>query len=303
MHFQCTLDGNETGCNTESISYTDLESGEHTFSVRAYDTTDTYGSIHSATYTWWITPPDPTINSQPTNPDFFGNSDFTFSDQDSTVQYQCQIDSHPAAACNSGTASYSNLDPGSHTFTVTAYGANDSGLTHPDTTPATYTWTILPLSVSALGGTDGSAAGWACQPGGPIGLTLGTDTANTYAAITLTNAAGPVINALAEPTFTTDNYAAGSPRYYITLSDGHTLWGYPPNSGVNGSDFGWAIDNGNSYPSWSVIQSGPEGSATVTGAYVIADGDQDPGVTDKISALTFNGTDFNSGTCPAPPSP
>jgi hypothetical protein len=295
VHFQCTLDGNTTGCDTGSKSYVSLLSGEHTFSVRAYDTTDTYGSINSASYTWWITPPDPTIDSQPTDPDFFGNSDFTFSDQDTSVQYRCKIDSQPAASCSSGSASYSNLDPGSHTFTVTAYGANDSGFTHPNTTPVTYIWTILPLEVSALGG-DGSAAGWACEPGGPIGLTLGTDTPNTYAEIDLTDVAGTAIDGLSEPTFTTNNYAAGSPRYYITLDNGQSLWGYPPNAGLNDTDFAWAINNGNSYLPWSAVQS-TESGAKVTGASVIADGDQDAGVTDKIGELQFNGTTFNSGTC------
>jgi hypothetical protein len=106
-----------------------------------------------------------------------------------------------------------------------------------------------------------------------------------------------LVSALPEPTFTTDTYAAGSPRYYLTLSDGHTLWGYPsPQVSGFGPPFGWAIDNGNTYVPWSDIQSGAEGSANVTGAYVIADGSQAPG-TDKIGSLQFNGTTYNSGTC------
>jgi hypothetical protein len=255
-------------------------------------------STPSASFGWWIIPPDPTITSAaPSNPDFSGNSyTFTFTDTDTTVHYQCQIDSDTPTNCNSGASpTYSDLAAGSHTFTVTAYGANDSGFTHPDTTPPTVTWTILPLAVSALG-TDGSAAGWACQSGGPIGLTLGTDTANTFGEIDLTDAAGTALDTLAEPTFTTDNYAAGSPRYYITLDNGDSLWGYPPNSGLDGDDFAWAINNGNTYLPWSAVVSAESG-ATVTGASVIADGDQDAGVTDKIGNLKFNGTTFNSGTC------
>jgi hypothetical protein len=308
VHFQCTLDGNTTGCNTGSISYTDLPSGKHTFSVRAYDATDTYASIHSASYTWVITPPDPTItlSSEPPNPDFSGNSyTLAFTDLDSTVHYQCQIDSQTPTACNSGSASYSGLDPGSHTFSVTAYDQSD---TYASNDPATYTWTILPLAVSALGGADGSSAGWACQPGGPIALTVGSTAydpetnVGTFAQIAITDVGGTAIDGLSAPTFTTDNYNAGSPRFVIDLSNGDSLWGYPPNAGLNASDFAWAINNGNTYQPWSDVQSAESGT-TVVDAVVIADGDQDPGTTDKISDLTFNGTDFNSGTCPAPPAP
>jgi hypothetical protein len=300
VHFQCTLDGNTTSCNTGSKSYPSLSSGEHTFSVQAYDTTDTYGSINSATYTWWITPPNPTIDTKPVNPDFFGSSDFVFSDQDTTVQYRCQIDSQPVASCTSP-KSYSSLDPGSHTFTVTAYGATDSGFTHPDTTPATYTWTILPLAVSALGGDDLSSAGWACQPGGPIGLTVGSapydppTSDGTFAQVAITNAAGTLIDDLPEPTFTTDNFNNGSPRYVIDLEDGHHLWGYPPNEQMGTSAMLW--DGSDGYgTTWSQIQTLESGQHVVD-ALVIADGDQDAGTTDKIGSLQFNGTTYNSGTC------
>lgn len=309
LHFQCTLDGGTpTACNTKSISYNALSSGEHTFSVRAYDTTDAYGSIHSATYTWWITPPDPRISSSPPDPDFLSSTpSFTFTDDDNTVQYQCQVDSDPAASCSSG-VSYSGLSAGPHTFTVTAYGANDSGLTHPDTTPATVTWTILPLEVSALGGADLSSAGWACQPGGPIGLTVGSapydppTSPGTFAQVAITDASGTPIHGLSEPTFTTDNYAAGSPRYVIDLSNGDYLFGNPPNSGLNDLAFAWEIHHPDysfavpPYVSWSDVVAFEDGQ-TVTDAYVVADGDQDPGTTDKIGSLQFNGTTYNSGTC------
>jgi hypothetical protein len=55
----------------------------------------------------------------------------------------------------------------------------------------------------------------------------------------------------------------------------------------------WAIDNGNTYMSWSQVQMTSEGSATVTGAFVIADADQAPGTVDEITGLTFGGTNFN----------
>jgi hypothetical protein len=43
---------------------------------------------------------------------------------------------------------------------------------------------------------------------------------------------------------------------------------------------------------WSAVRAA-EGSATVTGASVIADGDQAPGVTDVITGLQFAGVPYN----------
>jgi hypothetical protein len=311
--FKCSLDGAAySPCVSDGTgaSWSGLSSGSHTFSVKAYDSTGTYVSTHDAHFSWWITPPDPTITSSaPPSPDFSGNSySFTFTDTDTTVHYQCQIDSQTATACNTGTSpAYAALAPGSHTFTVTAYGANDSGFTHPDTAPATATWTILPLAVSALGG-DGSSAGWACTPGGPIALTVGTtpydpDTdVGTYAMIDLVGVAGLDLGTLAAPTFTSDNYGAGSPRYYIKLDNGDSLWGYPPAEiSPDATDFGWVANNGNSYQSWSDVVSA-EGGAKVTRAFVIADGSQAAGETDNISSLTFGTIDFEAApsTCPSP---
>jgi hypothetical protein len=145
------------------------------------------------------------------------------------------------------------------------------------------------LSFSAS--SDGASAHWSAGKGSPIDLTLGT-TLGSYAVIMLHHLAATPVSSLPEPTFSTDHYNAGSPRYYITLSNGDTLWGYPPNAGLNGSDFAWAINNGNTYESWKEIQAA-EGSATVTGAYVIADADQTPGTVDVITGLTFGADTYN----------
>ena len=128
--------------------------------------------------------------------------------------------------------------------------------------------------------------------GGPSEDYKGLHAERSASEITLHHVGG-VVSDLAEPSFTTDNYNAGSPRYFITLDDGHSLWGYPANSGLNGSDMAWAIDNGNTYLPWSQVQSSAEAGATVTGAYVIADADQAAGTTDSITGLTFGGVGFN----------
>jgi hypothetical protein len=148
------------------------------------------------------------------------------------------------------------------------------------------------LNLSFSASSDGASAGWSSGKGSPIDLTLGS-TSDSFAEITLHHVAGTAVGALPEPTFSTDNYNSGSPRYYITLSNGHSLWGYPPNAGLSNSpDFAWAIDNGNTYESWSGAQSA-EDDATVTGAYVIADADQSAGTVDEISGLTFAGNPYN----------
>lgn len=137
---------------------------------------------------------------------------------------------------------------------------------------------------------DGASAGWSQGKGSAIDLTLGSS-GGSFAEITLHHVGG-VVSELAAPAFSTDSYNAGSPRYFITLSDGNSLWGYPAASGLNDGDMAWAIDNGNTYMSWTDVQAA-EGDATVTGAYVIADADQAAGTVDAITGLTFGGTDFN----------
>jgi hypothetical protein len=148
-----------------------------------------------------------------------------------------------------------------------------------------------PQSVTFGSSNDGASAGWSDGKGSPIDLTLGSG-AGSFALVRLHHANGLTVRELSAPSFTTDNYGAGSPRYYIALSDGNSLWGYPPQSGLNGTDMAWAINNGNTYMSWSAVQTA-EGSASVKDAYVIADADQSPGTMDQIDNLTFGGVTYN----------
>jgi hypothetical protein len=62
-------------------------------------------------------------------------------------------------------------------------------------------------------------------------LVLGSS-AGSFGEIIFERAAGTAVSSLSAPSFTTDNYSAGSPRFYITLSDGKSLWGYPSNAGL-----------------------------------------------------------------------
>jgi hypothetical protein len=248
-------------------------------------------------------------SSEPTNPGF-DNPTFTFTNVDPSVTFQCSTDGTTFTPCDpgsgpggSGSAAYTDLPAGPTTFYVESVDPDNGDAS----TPATFSWTVLPLGVFALG-TDGSSAGWECQPGGPIKLQVGTDP-GTYAVISIDNAGGTAIDSLEPPSFTADNYLSGSPRLVIDLSNGHQLIGYPGISALNGADMAWsdsAIDSGNTYHPWSVVQSFETGAGTtVSDAFVVADASQwevlppqtpDYGP-DNISDLTWAGTDFNSGTC------
>ena len=90
-----------------------------------------------------------------------------------------------------------------------------------------------------------------------------------------------------EPVFHTNNYAAGSPRWDIELSNGHSIIGYPSNANL--SPGSWAVDNGNTYESWSAATSDPNvAGATVTGVAIRMDADQ-TNITDTISYIQYDG--------------
>lgn len=140
-------------------------------------------------------------------------------------------------------------------------------------------------------GTDASA-GWVSGPGSMIQLTVGSPSASTNALAQLTSGSGKALPTTG-PFFNTDKYNAGSPRFYITLNNGDSLWGYPAAAGLNGADMAWAINNGNTYESWSQIMT-DEAGTTVLKVYVIADGDQNPSTTDTITCLQFNNYDYTT---------
>ena len=150
-------------------------------------------------------------------------------------------------------------------------------------------------TLSACG--TGSSAVWS---GGNAVLTVGQGAAGTcgapanatynpaYAQEVL-QVKGGVVPAT-EPKFTTSNYASGSPRIVIDLGNGHSLFGYPGTSGLNGTDMAWAVDNGNTYTSYSTAyHKALAYETTVKDAYIVEDADQTPGTADTITAFTYGG--------------
>ena len=183
---------------------------------------------------------------------------------------------------------------------------------HAATTPN------LPLAASSCG--TGSSVTWTASQQ-PV-LTVGTAPAATcgapagstynpaYAKVAFSKVAGSVVPQ-SEPKFTTDNYASGSPRMVIDLNNGHSLWGYPSNSGLNGPDMAWAVDNGNTYTSYQTAYTKALAyETTVKDAYIVEDADQVPGTSDTLSNIQFGGAtpqtttigpgyikNFHSGKC------
>jgi hypothetical protein len=136
--FLCQLDG--TGFTTCSSpqSYSGLTpNASHTFEVKAVDPAGNSSAV--APFTWTIDtapPPAPVITSVPPNPSGTTGATFQFSDSESGVSFQCQLDAGGFSPCSSP-QTYSNLADGSHTFWVKAFDLLD----HESTTTS-YVWTI-----------------------------------------------------------------------------------------------------------------------------------------------------------------
>lgn len=142
-----------------------------------------------------------------------------------------------------------------------------------------------------------SSAGWFGPHHAGIHLTIGDGpTSSVYAAANLRDLPSTSLDETPEPTFTTDNYNAGSPRWNIFLSSGAYLFGYPPKAGLNGSDFAWSVNgcgsvNANNYMSYSDAVSAVSANCpgSITGVQIIADGDQAAGTTDTITGVQYGG--------------
>ena len=136
--FECRLDGGGWSSCTSPANYTGLGEGSHTFEVRA---TDAAGNLDAtpASYTWSIdiTEPVTTIDTFPPNPNNSTDATFTFSSNEPGSTFECRLDGGGWAVCTSP-ANYTGLGEGTHTFEVRAI--DPAG--NPDSTPASYTWTI-----------------------------------------------------------------------------------------------------------------------------------------------------------------
>jgi len=136
--YTCRLDeGAWQGCASPA-SYSDLELGEHRFSVRAHNAAgDTYAS--AATRSWTIVaPPKPdapgvTITSGPPATTSATTATFGFSSTQPGT-FECSLDLGQFSACTSP-HSYSDLAVGPHEFQVRVTNENGSDV-------ASWRWTV-----------------------------------------------------------------------------------------------------------------------------------------------------------------
>lgn len=201
------------------------------------------------------------------------------------------------------TTSGSLFDSGAFTFAPVAQNVRlNSGISH--TYQTGFTWTTLGNADLGKSGTvtysasctepstsahpdvsfwtqDGGTAAWS---GSSVALGIPQNAPSSAAALIQFDNQ-PAALPTTEPTFVTDNYNAGSPRWYILFSNGQYVFGYPSNAGL-GAD-SWQVGNSGSYVSWAQVVS-EFGSAHVAGVSIVMDTDQ-TNTTDTISNVQYNG--------------
>lgn len=161
---------------------------------------------------------------------------------------------------------------------------------------ATYTASCVePQSVNpnfTLFQQDGGQASYA---NGAVTLTMPASGDNASAGVTLSNV--PASLPATAPAFSTDNYAAGSPRWYIQFADGSYVFGYPSNGGTYAGNK-WDEHGTHSAQAvpWSQILTDYQ-TAQVTSADIVMDMDQ-PSTTDTINCISYgNAQQLGTGTC------
>jgi hypothetical protein len=140
--------------------------------------------------------------------------------------------------------------------------------------------------------------------GNPV-LTVGSPSATTYAQIQLNSP--PTAAPADAPTFSTNNYGAGSPRWDIQFADGDSLFGYPSNAGLDSNN--WEVVPATAgtchtltdtpqYTTYTnalaFIQNAGCGG-NVTGVSIVADGGQAAGTSDTITSISYGSATVVSG--------
>ena len=193
---ECKLDGGSFTPCVSPVVYSNLGEGLHALHARA---TDAAGNVDPtpAQHSWTIdvTAPGTTIDDGPAGATNDPNATFSFSSDDVTAVFECQIDGAAYAPCASP-KTYSGLADGPHTFRVRARDAAGS----VDQTPAARTWTVdtvAPIVTITLP-LDGSATNDA-TPGfsGTAGVGLGDSTMVTVRVYAGPNVAGELLQTFA----------------------------------------------------------------------------------------------------------
>lgn len=97
------------------------------------------------------------------------------------------------------------------------------------------------------------------------------------------------------PSFTAPQYASGSPRWYIQLSTGPYLFGYPGDDWNVNECAG--VNNGTNYTytqAIAALSNCDSADASVSAVYIVADSSQPVPATDVISAIQYNSVAFTN---------
>ncbi|HEV2397952.1 MAG TPA: Ig-like domain-containing protein [Candidatus Sulfotelmatobacter sp.] len=133
----CQLDNGTFSSCTSPITYSGLPQGTHSFAAKAQDAAGNQSA--SASFSWTVEttpPPQPVINSTPTNPSNQTTASLGFSDTEAGVSFVCQLDGGAFTSCTSP-KSYSGLSQKTHTFGVKAQDAAAN-----QSVSASFTWTV-----------------------------------------------------------------------------------------------------------------------------------------------------------------
>ena len=200
--------------------------GSYTVRVRSTDVAGNVQTPVSTTFTIDRTPPQTTIDSNPSNPSGSASATFTFSSSEGSSTFQCRIDGGAWGTCTSG-HNYPSLADGSHTFEVRA---TDS-VGNQDASAASYTWlvdTTAPTSTTTFPAASGeyNLAGWnaGCATSGLCG-TYGDGTGSGVAQVqvSLRRGAGNYWNGTA--------FASGAEVWNTaTLVAGNWSYAFPASS-------------------------------------------------------------------------
>jgi large repetitive protein len=144
--YECKLDASDFAACPASYTTPALADGSHTLSVRATLVVPDAGVLVEdppVTFTWTVgtTKLITTIVTHPTNPTEDATGDFTFTNTQSPVTYECKLDNDAWAPCG---ASYTTpaLADGAHTLSVRATMAGPDGGVIVEAPPVTFTWTV-----------------------------------------------------------------------------------------------------------------------------------------------------------------
>lgn len=137
--FLCALDAEAMTPCTSPVMQTVLE-GAHTFKIQAVDMAKNSSDINTNAFKVDLTAPAINILTKPAVLIGANTASFTFSGTDDGMAisvFSCKLDNQAASACNAGSAKYTNLTEGAHTFSLS--GQDSAGNM---SAASTYTWSV-----------------------------------------------------------------------------------------------------------------------------------------------------------------